>query len=320
VRANRPKLLLFGAISGAMAALFLLANHALTGDPFYVPYQRAVDYGVENYYRFGYFLPDQELDVAGLRFDPSDSFSKWLGSLFRFNYAVGGWPVGFLFLPFARGRRVAVLWIVFVSHISLHILTADGGIDSFGPPHFYELALPFLMLTGIGATQLQAWASAHRDAFAPNLWIAALPLATVAALLITATLGFTPMRLATVHRLSDSVRRPLLAVEEAEIHNAIMFRHGNHGTVCDSAPAQHFVFWAPHNDPDLQADVLWANHLSVEWDRALIEEHFPGRKGYIYSWKSRCDLALLDLDLVRPGTIGDARELSFKSPLAGPDD
>jgi hypothetical protein len=319
-QAKLPKLLLFGAIVGAMGALFLLVNYALTGDPFYVPYQRAVDYVVENHYRFGYFLRGDELAVAGLRFDPSASFAMWLGSLFRFNYAVEGWPIGFLFLPFARGRRVAVLWIVLVVHIGLHFFTADGGIDTFGPTRYYELSLPFLMLTGNGATQLQAWASARRNAFAPREWTAALPLATVAALLITATLGFTAMRLTTVHRLANSVRRPLLAVEEAGIHDAIVFRRGNHATLCDSAPAQHFVFWPPRNDPDLQADVLWANHLSVEWDRALMEEHFPGRKGYIYFWKSSCDLALLDLDRVRPGTIPDAPELSFKSPLAGPDD
>jgi hypothetical protein len=318
--AKLPKLLLFAAIAGAMAALFLLVNHALTGDPFYIPYQRAADYTVENHYRFGYFLPGEELAIAGLKFEPLDSLTMWLGSLFRFSYAVGGWPIGFLFLPFARGPRVAVLWIVFAFHIGLHILTVDGGIDTFGPTRFYELSLPFLMLTGNGAIQLQAWARARRNAFAPREWAAALPLATVAALLFTATLGFTAMRLATVHRLTESVRRPLLAVERAGIHNAILFRRGNHATVCDSAPAQHFVFWPPRNDPDLQADVLWANHLSVDWDRALIEEHFPGRKGYIYFWKSPCELALLDLDRVRPGAIADAPELSFKSPLAGPDD
>jgi hypothetical protein len=80
------------------------------------------------------------------------------------------------------------------------------------------------------------------------------------------------------------------------------------------------VFWPPHNDPNLEADLLWVNHLSVEWDKALIAEHFPGRKGYIYFWESPCRLTLLDLDQVLPGTIEDASELSFKQPLAGPDD
>ncbi len=317
-RAKLPKLGIFGLISGAMAALFLLANYELTGHPFYVPYQRAMHYVIENHYRFGYFGPQTDLEVVGLALH-EDTFAKWLASLLRYNYAVGGWPIGFLFLPFARGRSMAVVWLMFVSYIALHVLTTDGGVDPFGPPHFYELSLPFLILSGNGVSQLQAWATSQRAAF-PEAWIAALPLAAVAALLITSTLGFTAMRLRTVHKMADSVRRPLLAIESAGIRNAILFRSGRHSTYCDSAPARHFVFWPPHNDPNLENDVLWANHLSVEWDKALIAEHFPGRKGYIYFWETPCRLTLVDLDQVRPGTIEDAPELSYKQPLTGPDD
>ena len=317
-RAKLPKLTLFGLISGAMATLFLLANYELTGHPLYVPYQRAMQYVIENQYRFGYFGPETDLQVVGLVLH-EDTFARWLASLLRYSYAIGGWPIGFLFLPFARGRNISVVWLMLVSYIGLHVLTTDGGVDSFGPPHFYELSLPFLILSGNGVSQLQAWATSRRTAF-PQSWIAALPLATVAALLITSTLGFTVMRLGTVHKLTASVRRPLLAVEGAGIHNAVLFRSGWHSTLCDSAPARHFVLWPPHNDPNLQGDVLWANHLSVEWDKALIAEHFPKRKGYIYFWETPCHLTLVDLDQVRPGTIEDAPELSFKQPLAGPDD
>jgi hypothetical protein len=317
-RAKLPKLTLFGLISGAMATLFLLANYELTGHPLYVPYQRAMHYVIENQYRFGYFGPEADLQVVGLAFHEG-TFAKWLGSLLRYSYAIGGWPIGFLFLPFARGRKISVVWLMLVSYIGFHVLTTDGGVDPFGPPHFYELSLPFLMLSGNGVSQLQAWATSRRTAFSQS-WIAALPLATVAALLITSTLGFTAMRLGTVHKLTESVRRPLLAIEGAGIHNAILFRSGWHSTFCDSAPARHFVFWPPHNDPNLEGDVLWANHLSVEWDKALIAEHFPGRKGYIYFWETPCRLTLIDLDQVRPGAIEDAPELSFKQPLAGSDD
>ncbi len=316
--AKLQKLTLFGLISGAMATLFLLANYELTGHPLYVPYQRAMHYVLENQYRFGYFGPQTDLEVVGLALH-EDTFAKWLASLLRYSYAVGGWPIGFLFLPFARGRNMSVVWMMLVSYIGFHVLTTDGGVDPFGPPHFYELSLPFLMLSGNGVSQLHGWATSHRGAF-PQDWIASLPLASVAALVIISTLGFTAMRMGTVHKLTDSVRRPLLAIEGAGIHNAILFRSGPHATFCDSAPARHFVFWPPHNDPNLEGDVLWANHLSVEWDKALIAEHFPGRKGYIYFWENPCRLTLVDLDRVRPGTIEDASELSFKQPLAGPDD
>jgi len=317
-RAKLQKLTVFALISGAMATLFLVANYELTGDPLYVPYQRAMHYVVENQYRFGYFGPQSDVEVVGMTID-EDTFAKWLASLLRYSYAIGGWPIGFLFLPFARGRKMSVVWLMLVSYIAFHIVTTDGGVDSFGPPHFYELSLPFLILSGNGVSQLQAWATSQRATF-PQSWITALPLAAVAALIITSTLGFTAMRLGTVHKLTDSVRRPLLAVEGSGIHDAILFRSGRHSTFCDSAPAQHFVFWPPHNDPNLEGDVLWANHLSVEWDMALIAKHFPGRKGYIYFWETPCRLTLVDLDQVRSGTIADAPELSFKRPLAGRDD
>ncbi len=317
-QAKLQKLALFGLISGAMATVFLAANYELTGDPFLVPYQRAMQYVLDNHYRFGYFGPQTDLQVVGMVIEEG-IFAQWLASLLRYSYAVGGWPIGFLFLPFARGRNMSIVWLMLVSYIGFHVLTTDGGVDPFGPPHFYELSLPFLILSGNGVSRLHSWAASHRSSF-PEDWIAALPLATVAALLITSALGFTAMRLGTVHLLTDSVRRPLLAIEGAGIHNAILFRSGPHATFCDSAPARHFVFWPPHNDPNLEADLLWVNHLSVEWDKALIAEHFPGRKGYIYFWESPCRLTLLDLDQVLPGTIEDASELSFKQPLAGPDD
>lgn len=312
------KLTLFGLISGAMGALFLWANYALTGSPIYVPYQRAMHYVIENHYRFGYFGSQTDLHVVGMMIE-QDTFAKWLASLLRFTYAVGGWPIGFLFLPFARGRNMSVVWMMLVSYVGFHVLTTDGGVDPFGPPHFYELSLPFLILTGNGVSQLHAWFTSHRNAF-PQAWISALPLALVGSLLITATFGFTTMRLGTVHKLSNSVRRPLVAVENAGVHNAILFRSAGHATFCDSAPAGHFVFWPPHNDPNLEGDLLWANHLSVELDKALIAEHFPDRKGYIYFWETPCRLTLLDLDQARPGTIADAPELSFEEVPAGPGD
>jgi len=312
------KLGLFAAISGSMAALFLLGNYALTGDPFYVPYQRAMHYVLENHYRFGYFGRETDLQVVGMNLG-EDTFPKWLASIMRYNYAVGGWPIGFLFLPFARGARVSVVWLMFVSYLAFHVLTTDGGVDPFGPPHFYELSLPFLLLTGNGVSQLHGWA-ASRETIFPRAWIAALPLASMAALIITATFGFTAIRLGTVHKMADAVRRPLLAIEAAGIDNAVLFRSGPHATFCDSAPARHFVFWPPHNDPHLEGDILWANHLTVEWDRALLAEHFPGRRGYIYFWENPCRLTLVDLDRIKPGTIEDAPELSFKQPLSGPDD
>ena len=310
---------LFAAVSSVMAILFFGANYAITGNPLYVPYQRVMHYTIENHYRFGYFGPNAKVDVAGLNFNLAEAIPAWMAALWRFTYAVGGWPVGFVFLPFAQSRSTRVLWMMLSTHILLHVVIVDGGVDSFGPTHYYELSLPFLMLTGIGVAQLRRWLHAQRNEFASLPWAPSLPLALLTALIVTSLLGFTTIRLKTVGHIAESVRAPTEILEGEDIHNAVMFRRGRHNTRCRSFPAKHYVFWPPHNDPDLSNDLLWANHLTLEWDKALMREHFPDRKGYIYYWKSPCELALMDLDEIPPNGVDDAPELNAK-PTKGPDD
>lgn len=310
---------LFVAVSSAMGALFLGANYALTGSPFYVPYQRVMHYTIENHYRFGYLTPQSKLDVVGMHFDPTKALPTWMAALWRFTYAVGGWPVGFVFVPFARGSGTRVLWLMLANYLLLHFVSTDGGVDPFGPPHYYELSLPFLMLTGIGVAQLRTWLNAHRSSFSSAPWFPSFPLALVSALVITSVFGFTTIRLKTVSQLAASVRLPVEIIERAGIHNAVLFRGGPHKTGCGSFPARHFVFWPPHNDPDLTNDVLWANHLTLEWDRALMRTRFPDRKGYVYYWKTQCDLALLELDHIPPEGVPDAPELAATA-ATDPDD
>lgn len=313
------KAALFAAVSSAMAALFLGANYAITGNPLYVPYQRVMDYTIENHYRFGYLAPNTEPGVVGINFNLEKAIPAWMAALWRFTYSAGGWPVGFVFLPFAQSRSTRVLWMMLTTYVLFHIVMVNGGVDSFGPTHYYELSLPFLMLTGIGVAQLRRWLHAHRNAFASLAWAPSLPLALLMALIVTSLFGFTTIRLKTVGHIADAVRLPMEILEEGDIHNAVLFRRGYHHTRCGSFPARHYVFWPPHNDPDLTNDLLWANHLSLEWDKALMREHFPDRKGYIYYWKGQCELALMDLDEIPPNGVDDAPELNAK-PTKNPDD
>jgi hypothetical protein len=50
----------------------------------------------------------------------------------------------------------------------------------------------------------------------------------------------------------------------------------------------------PPNDPDLENEVLWANHLSVARDRELMR-HFPDREGYLLRWNG-CEPVLVPID------------------------
>jgi hypothetical protein len=47
----------------------------------------------------------------------------------------------------------------------------------------------------------------------------------------------------------------------------------------------HFLLWRPNNDPALENETLWVNHLSVEADRELMAR-FPDRRGFLLRYES----------------------------------
>ena len=56
-----------------------------------------------------------------------------------------------------------------------------------------------------------------------------------------------------------------------------------------------FVFQKPNNDIHHKNSILWANHLTVENDKLLMEA-FPDRKGYILWWQELCKPRFVPLD------------------------
>jgi hypothetical protein len=117
-------------------------------------------------------------------------------------------------------------------------------------------------------------------------------------------------------------RRAPEAVERGNIHNAVIFVNRPWAATCSpdlGAPPRHFVFWWPVNDPDLENDIIWVNHLSVEQDRKLLAT-FPDREGYITWWNAKpCELELIPIeDAARMGmpngVMGSRRYSDEHSP------
>ena len=82
----------------------------------------------------------------------------------------------------------------------------DWGIDTFGPVHAFELSLPILVLTIAGAKNLSerlTWA--QNEDVDPLRWRwAAFAPSLLAALIVTAWLGFVPVRLEGVRQICGS--------------------------------------------------------------------------------------------------------------------
>jgi hypothetical protein len=294
-----------------LAALFLFVNAEQTGSPFRVAYQRAFEYGIENDFRFSHVMPSRAdgtvmLSPRGL---PGQLSMVSIG-LWRLNMSLFGWPFSLAFLPLAIGlRRASWWWASFGCFVLIHLWVYDVGIDTFGPTHWFELALPVLVLTMLGCQRAARWA--ERVSLQDVRFPKHLLLAFVAASLLL----FSPYRLRAVEQIAAMTRQVPETVERNNIHNAVVFVNRPWAAACKAdsgsgAPPRHFVFWWPVNDPDFENDVIWANHLSVEQDRNLMAA-FPGRESYIM-WRrtGRCDVELISLE--------DAASMGLQNGIMGP--
>lgn len=304
-----PRLAAFAVPALAMAALFLAANQALTGGFFYPPFLRAVDQSLSAGHVFTQVPPGIE-DLPDLRFDPWHGALMLGAGLLRFNVALYGWPCSLGLAVMAIGARGSgVAWGMLGCGLFALLFAWTPGIDTFGPTHYFELALPVTLLSAVGFVRAQDWLRSHADAFGRAAPIVAeLAGAVVLALVLVTAAGYTPVRLANVARIAAAVRGPEQIVQSHGIHHALLFGMRPFSP-CLARPTQHFVYWPPANDPDLSADVLWANHLTTRLDRRLLREHFPTRKGYVYWWGTDCALGIFDLDDPASDALPANREL-----------
>lgn len=294
----------------AMALLFLSVNKLQTGSFFEVAYQRAFTYAQENDFRFSLWPENMkgdsfaELGFGGVR----RSLSVLSAALFRLNVSFLGWPCSVLFALFAgRGKIRGVLGLSILSFLVLHFFTNNVGIDTFAPMHYFELAWPLLVLSVCGIARLTR-ALADFEAAGPVRWqsrISTLPAAAVCALVLTSCLSYVPVRFAAISRIADNVAMPWRAHREAGLGRSVIFAPEPFILYCGSRPATGWVFVRPNNDPKLQNDILWVNHLSIEKNRLLMRS-FPDREGYVMAWDQACKVVFIPLDRLTPGSFPDA--------------
>ncbi len=303
----------FSAVCLAMAAVFLGINYLQTGGAFYPAIQRVIDAQLEAGSPFSQIAawPDQK--VQNLSLDIGTGMLTVVSGITRLNYDAFGWPVSFLFVPFALAvRSTRGVWWMGTCFLLAMLIVTDAGIDVFGPSHFFELVLPMLVLSGAGVSRVQAFARQNASAFGSWRGIARrLPVTLVGTLIVVATFGFAPPRIAAAGRIAMASGAPKAQVEAAGIENAVLFGTVPHSP-CKSIPTRSWVFWPPGNDPALSNDLLWVNHVNTEDDRVFMQRYFPDRKGYWYLWNSECELLI--------GSIDDAGAVSLPpNPRMGAD-
>lgn len=294
--AARPRAILAFLVPAViLGGLFLWTLRVQYGSAFTTGYERSAQYLVQNDFRFTSFSAGDLTSLVGFDFgQPGAAIARTASGLFRLNFDLFGWPSSFVLLLFAGPgpyRRARLLWWMIATFLLVMLFQRDWGIDTFGPLHAFDVALPVIVLTVIGARNLS---TVFRDRAASG------PVA-LAALMVTAWIGFVPVRLEAVREIAAHVNLALTAPERAGLHRAVIFSPLPFAPDCDGTP-RTFVLFRPVNDPDFQNDILWVNHLDLLSDRRLMET-FPGRTGYLMRWTTSCTVTLTALSSLRPEDV-----------------
>ncbi len=305
----------FAAPALSFALAFFAVNAVQNGSITYVAYKRAGDYARENGFHYAAWssLPDDWTPSFG--FGSLDlALSRTGIALTRLNFALFGWPIAFLFLPFASwlGQRAWILWLMVFGFILSHAYLRSPGIDTFGPVHYAEIVLPIIMLSALGVARLR---NGLRDMGA-SPFVARLPVALCIGLIAAALFGYVPVRALALHEVSEVIRRPAVAAEEIE-GQAIVFTNRPFIRRACSA-TRHFVFAQEVNDPDFENRILWANHLSVAHDRKLMEL-YPDRKGLLMLWGSDCRPGFVSLQDAERFNVPDGKS-GGSTPIPSPEE
>ncbi len=305
----------FAAPAVGFAAVFLAVNLLQNGSPTYVAYQRAVAYARENGFRFAawnWFPKDRTIAMS---LGPIDVAAAQTGvTLTRFNYALFGWPLAFVFLPFAgwRSHQSWIAWSMLICFALTHFYMRNGGIDTFGPLHYAEAALPMILLTALGISRLTSWLRAVQSAGLAQVVSARAPLALCFGLITASVLGYTPVRAMALHEVGSVTGLPQRTAEATLEEPTVVFV-SRPFIPRECSQTNHFLFWRPNNDPDLRNPILWVNHITLEHDKKLMEL-YPERKAVVMSWSPKCAPVFLPLFEIDdpdcpPGLVGGSGEV-----------
>jgi len=173
------------------AGLFLAVNHLQSGDMATT----------------GYHMPGSGLPIPAPR--GALIGMAVLGNVLRQGIWLFGWPLSYLFVPFARGRRpLTLLWGLLAAVLAYRLLVPKTFVSATGPTYLME-ATPLLALaTAAGVLRLRDWLGSHQ---LPRLRAAIGP-ALVALTLVSLTM-FVPVQVRNLATSCERVRLPEILLE-----------------------------------------------------------------------------------------------------------
>ena len=273
----------------AMLASFLLPfsfalyyNHVITGHALQLPNQLSRTLRGVIPYGFGSFSSEPFWHT------PMKVLINFLVNLFRMNLWLFGWPhsliLVFAFIIQGRFEKAdRIHCAVIVSTCAMLALNHSPGVLELGPRYYFVL-LPALMLFGargiVGSHRF--FSSVLADS--PVRGQACVPVFLGLSILFA---GVTFYLEQGIHQrnLTEMIELPYRAVEDAEIHNAIVR--------VDTIPLTGWVFGIRNNNPDLSDDVIYVLHTEPEYFLELMD-HLPKRETYKLRYNGETGRAVIE--------------------------
>ncbi len=279
-RPTRVRLLAFGALAAAVAALLFAWQFAATGNPFLNPYTLWWDYD-----RVG-FGPGRGLIEGGHTLRQAwinTKFSLKVGAADLFGWGLHSWiflPFGLAAVLWRRSGRGLQLAGVALSFVVVYLAYWIGSW-LYGPRYYYEALFSLTILTAAGIAFLAGWPLQpgepwmnYRDSRRLRPLLAA---AAVALLVAINALFYLPQRMETMYALYGiraAQLEPFRSPEAQELAPALVIVYHDKWT-------EYGVF-LELSSPFMDSDFLFVVDIGPSANRK-VAERFPERTTIHYS-------------------------------------
>jgi hypothetical protein len=203
------------------------------------------------------------------------------GAALRQNFWLFGWPISFLFLPFAaRHRRALLLWAMVGAVYAYRIALPKTVVAATGPIYVAE-AVPLLaLLTASGmAGAARRLAALGLDRARER--VAAVALASTAA----AAVFFVPIQVRELHRSGETWQTAHRLLDEAGAEHALIFADA----MVDVSAARSWAYYPPNPSPALDDPRVFVRipqgDDAPEQARDFWQRRFPDRSAWLFRWE-----------------------------------
>jgi hypothetical protein len=247
-----------------LLSVTLWYNHYISGSYFTFPYQK--------YNGF------EKIGFGPIISNYSHTLMKGINNgtirLLKFIFFSFGSPIGFFFLlPYMVKKKwikeEKILFGLILAVVIIHIFYYGAGVSDTGPVYFYELLIPFTLLSGRGAILAHDYLTKkirNGRRFIP--WF----------LVITSALcyaTFFPEQAITLRNLTTQINEPYRLVKKNNIHRAVIFIY----SLPQVGWAYNPPIYLPGSDPDIIYCFLKEGPVNEK-----VLAAFPNRSYYIISF------------------------------------